>query len=211
MATLLLFFVGPPLQRWSLPGGLALTELLLILMPVLTILWAKGDLREVMARGGLSTSSLPELLLLGVGAFLVAVVAGVVAHPLLRLMNYQGATPQVLGALLAQNDATRVWWTVASVVILAPVCEEALFRGLMQTCLRRVAGAGVAVVLPAVAFGVFHLHPLRFVPMCAVGAVAGFARERHGSMWAAVVVHAVVNSIGVALAAVAMFSRGGAH
>jgi hypothetical protein len=48
------------------------------------------------------------------------------------------------------------WWQLAAVSLAAGVCEEVLFRGVLQTGLSRWLGPGAALVLASAAFGLCH-------------------------------------------------------
>ena len=54
-----------------------------------------------------------------------------------------------------------LWLEILAVVIMIPIAEELLFRGILQGEIRRVAPAWLAVLLSAVAFALFHLMPFQ--------------------------------------------------
>lgn len=87
--------------------------------------------------------------------------------------------------------------TVFAVVVAAPAAEEIFFRGFLQGRLRRGFGPGVAIILASVAFSSVHynggvLHPLG-VLVLSLG--CGYLRERTGSLWAPILLHALNNSL----------------
>jgi membrane protease YdiL (CAAX protease family) len=81
-------------------------------------------------------------------------------------------------------------------VVLAPVAEEALFRGVVYPGLRAAAGPWLAVVLSAVLFGLGHRdHGTEAVVFTALmGAALALLVEGSGSLWPAVVAHVLVNT-----------------
>ena len=92
-------------------------------------------------------------------------------------------------------------------LVLAPLGEEALFRGLLEGyLLSRGAGTGISVALPAALFSLVHLLPYsRSPPPCAasvmvgalvLGLLAGWLRARRGSLAPAVAVHFCFNLVG---------------
>lgn len=75
-------------------------------------------------------------------------------------------------------------------VILAPLCEEALVRGLLLGALSQRMPAAFAVLLSAAVFGI--AHPA-FSPQFMGGVVYGWIVLRSGSLWPAVFAHAFGN------------------
>ena len=87
-------------------------------------------------------------------------------------------------------------------LLLAPIVEEAFFRGFVQARLRASRGffgrAWVAIVLTAIAFGIFHLphasaaHALLVIaPACALG----WVYERTHSIVLCIGLHSLANAI----------------
>ncbi len=83
--------------------------------------------------------------------------------------------------------------------IAAPIGEEMLFRGALYTWLRNKWGVWPAVVGSSVVFGAFHLNPYWAAVTAAVGLALAWVYEKSGSVWPAVIVHGVYNSVGITL------------
>lgn len=83
---------------------------------------------------------------------------------------------------------------IISVMVVAPIVEEFIFRGLMTNRLSRVMPGWLAVVLAAAVFGVCHGHPVWFGYAFALGCVFGFIDLRAGSIWPSILGHMVFNS-----------------
>jgi membrane protease YdiL (CAAX protease family) len=87
--------------------------------------------------------------------------------------------------------------------IVPAVCEELLYRGLVLQGARSTLGNASAVVLSAVTFA--YMHNIgseeglpRFVPQLAIGLLLGWMVIRTGSIWPAIVAHAIHNGIVIA-------------
>ena len=89
-------------------------------------------------------------------------------------------------------------------VLTAAVCEEFLFRGLLLQLLRRRSGWLVAIVSSALLFAVFHLNPVVLAPVGLVGAYLAVLVWRSGSLYPAILAHALNN--GLALFASQIFA-----
>lgn len=100
-----------------------------------------------------------------------------------------------LDDLKAMSGSERSLVGFANAVILAPVVEEALFRGLLFTRLRRHLAALSTLVVVTVAFGFLHVENglLHVVSVLPAGAFLGFAREFSGGIGLPILLHACMN------------------
>lgn len=109
-----------------------------------------------------------------------------------QLFSLIGPPPEIPPPL---NTFDAIGYFVA-IVILAPLCEEPVFRGfIMRGWLRYGFVAGV--VGSGILFGLQHAQLSGTIPLSLVGIVLGVVAFRAGSLWPAVVVHAVYNGLAV--------------
>jgi len=118
---------------------------------------------------------------------------GVVVWPWLAQLT--GALFGALGgriAVLRPADAGLL--DVAALLVVAPLFEEALYRGGLLAALRASLGAPLALVISAAAFALPHLDPLRVLGAFLAGLVLGavFVFERRVS--SCVAAHAGFNA-----------------
>jgi membrane protease YdiL (CAAX protease family) len=81
----------------------------------------------------------------------------------------------------------------ATVVALAPVFEEILFRGFLYRNLRDAIGREGALVVSSVLFGLVHLEPHLVLPLAGLGFVLAIVFELTGSLVVPILVHATWN------------------
>lgn len=79
----------------------------------------------------------------------------------------------------------------------APIIEEFVFRGLIQSRLEMRFGAGSAIFGAAFLFAVIHLLPWVFPVHLMLGAIFGFAVYATRSIWSGVILHAANNLMAV--------------
>lgn len=84
-------------------------------------------------------------------------------------------------------------------LILAPVTEEALFRGVALPLLARTAGAIPAIVLTALCFALVHFHVPALAPLFVLAVGFALAYIVTGSLWVPIVMHALFNGMNVGL------------
>lgn len=82
-----------------------------------------------------------------------------------------------------------------SIVLMGPLAEELMFRGVIQTRLVRAMPAWIAVVLQAVLFGVTHGTPIQMAYAFLIGLALGFLRSRTGSILPGFAAHAAFNAM----------------
>jgi membrane protease YdiL (CAAX protease family) len=83
-----------------------------------------------------------------------------------------------------------------SVIVLAPLAEEAFFRGFLFQGIRRWARPATAIVLSAAIFGLAHLIPLIMLPIFGLGVLLAAIVEKRASLVPSIFAHATFNAIG---------------
>lgn len=86
-----------------------------------------------------------------------------------------------------------------SVALVAPVVEEVIFRGLIQSRLARALPGWPAVLLSSLAFALCHGQPVWMGYAFLLGLVLGIMAWRAGSILPSVITHVVFNAIGQVL------------
>lgn len=89
-------------------------------------------------------------------------------------------------------------WMIFFVVVQPAIIEEIAFRGIIQPSLERILSRRQALIVTSAMFAVLHLWVA--VPQFVMGLVAGWLRNRDGTLWPAMTVHAVHNGLVVGVA-----------
>jgi uncharacterized protein len=145
---------------------------------------------------------LGRLVGLGLGVGLLTWIGStVVVAVLVAISGSDRAPEQALTGSLSDGPLQLLLAIVAAVV-LAPIAEELLFRGLLHRALRRRQRLPVATAISSLAFAVVHVdvalsQPLALVGLTIVGAALAVAYERTGSLVVPVVMHAVYNGVAI--------------
>lgn len=103
---------------------------------------------------------------------------------------------------LAVNSPLAIFFALGSVIIFAPLVEEFLFRGCLQTYLRRFLGARSAIFCSGLIFAFFHISKdqgLGNIPLISsllvLGMFLGFLYEKTSSLFASIGLHMTFNTI----------------
>ena len=121
---------------------------------------------------------LTNLATLALTGLLGALRGAPVSNPVDSLSDYPAALNLLLGCAIA------------------PACEELLFRRLLLDRLRPW-GEGFAMGASALCFGLFHGNLSQFFYACAIGLVLAGVALRTGRLWQAVLLHGLMNLVGV--------------
>ncbi len=131
----------------------------------------------------------------GIATFIVNVGLSALVTQIARALGYSPTEQVSRVSGLGEAPGWQVVLIVFAVVVVAPIVEEILFRGIFYPGLRRRMGVGWAVLVSALFFGFLHFQLLGFVPLAAIGAILALLYESQGSLAAPIVAHAMNNGI----------------
>ena len=86
-------------------------------------------------------------------------------------------------------------WVIVTTVVMAPLCEEILFRGILQDALTAKYGPLRGILTAAAVFGAIHLIPQQVVNAFFVGIVLGYIYYRTRSLVPVILIHALNNAV----------------
>lgn len=86
-------------------------------------------------------------------------------------------------------------WVILTTVVMAPLCEEILFRGILQDALTVKYGPLRGILIASAVFGVIHLIPQQAINAFFVGIVLGYIYYRTRSLIPVIAIHAINNAV----------------
>lgn len=95
--------------------------------------------------------------------------------------------------LMEQLIGGNIWLSLLVTVILAPLAEELLFRGVTMKKAQKIMPFMAANALQALLFGIYHMNWIQGVYAFVLGMILGFTAEYFHSVWASILLHAFVN------------------
>lgn len=199
--------VGAPLALLGYGASSAIEiGVALVAIETVTIVGILGWLR---ARGILSWRILGPVrprwrhVAIGAGVGVAGFILATVVPELLRQWVGIPAPPrqQILDEVAAGGSG--IWVLVVTVVVVAPVIEEVVFRGLLFQVLRRRTGLWPGILLSSLTFAIVHLEligrPLSLGALFVLGAWLAWALHRTGSLVVPVTAHALFNGVAIAV------------
>ena len=128
-----------------------------------------------------------------------AVFAGIEAAGYSKWLESLGVErmQETVKLLQDSTDPTILVLMAVTAVLVAPVCEELVFRGYLYPAAKRFAGPWVAGICTALVFGAAHGSLAALLPLFLFGLVLVFLYEKTGSIWAPMAAHFCFNGLTV--------------
>jgi len=125
---------------------------------------------------------------LGVAAsFFISCVFSLLPIPESVMISYMEAT----AGLTSGSIIIRL----LSTIIMAPIVEEIVFRGLVLSRLKKAMKLWVAIIISSLIFGLLHGQLIWIIYAFALGILMAAVAERTKSVGASVVLHVAFNSV----------------
>jgi membrane protease YdiL (CAAX protease family) len=197
---------GPDKQLADARLGIVAAAIGLTVCLAASLAVAAGTFRHGLSRGlGLS----PRHWICDLGRAIIGYLAVLpVCVALLVLFTYLFEvfhfTPQTHPVLKYMHAFSPSWRVLAVIeaVLLAPLAEEAFFRGIVQSFFRRTLHSPrLAILLASAIFAVVHhgSEPQALPSLFALALVLGYNYERTGRLISPILIHAIFNAVSLAM------------
>ena len=118
-------------------------------------------------------------------SYLTVIVSSIVPRWLEKyekLLEQAGLENEAIGLLLFLYS-----------VLLGPICEELIFRGVTLRLARKALPFWFANLLQAVLFGIYHMNWIQGIYAFALGILLGYICEKGGSIYYSILLHILFN------------------
>jgi uncharacterized protein len=190
LVLLAMLLVAAPIQRtWGM-YGVALTELIILLLAVIPAIILKANLKEIFPLKKPLLRQIFGVLLIWNGSYVAVLLITLV----IGYFFPEGLTKVSSGL---QNTFTSVPMGVAFFIIavMPAICEEALHRGLILSTLSTINNKWIIVLTMGVIFGVFHLDLYRFLPTAVLGMAMTYIMIETRNMLLPILFHFINNAL----------------
>ena len=122
----------------------------------------------------------------------------------------EAASPQTMQDYTEMMDLAlggNLLAAMLAAVLLAPISEECILRGLILKNLQKYFSAPVVIIIQAVLFGVFHMNWVQGLYVVPVGAALGFVALKCRSVLPSIFMHMVYNFMSVFVALLPAFCQ----
>ena len=198
--TLALFPGWPEIVKMALP-----TEVALAGAVGYAVARSGRPWREALALRPLDSAMLGPLFLVLIGSITVFSELYLIIQ---RVAPVPEAFERMLRDLMQITGTADLVATVVIAVLVAPVLEEALFRGVLLQGLARRRGPAAATIWTAVFFSLYHFYnPWQVIPTFFLGLVLAWVVLATRTLISGILVHAAFNTISLGLFAAPVRER----
>ena len=130
------------------------------------------------------------------------ILMNIVNWPLSKLFPNTFSFDEISQRATDLTDTASGWWKIVLILVVvvgAPIVEEIVYRGAVQSHLQRTAGTAAALLGTAVIFAAIHMSFIEFPGLFAFALVLGYARLRSGTIGLSIVTHMAFNAAGLVL------------
>ena len=188
----LFVLVGVPIQAKLGLFGVAITELMLLVMAIAATLIFKQNLKEVFP------IKLPKLRqVLGVLVFWAGAIVAVYMGTAIQTLFCAEEMAAVSGGLNDVMSSEGMLFGILIVSFMPAICEEAVHRGFILHTFKDVKKPWIIVLSMGIIFGVFHLNLLRFLPTAILGACLTWVMLKTDNMLMPALFHGTNNLVPV--------------
>lgn len=192
VATMVLFPDWPEIARMALPTEIALLVAIGYAVRRTGLPWHRA-----LMLGGFDTRVLVPLALVLIGSVTVFSELYLVMQ---KIIPVPAGFEQALEKLLEISGPVDFAVTTGVAVLIAPVLEEALFRGVLLQGIARRRGPRSAVVWTALFFALFHLYnPWQMLPTFFLGLILAWVVLNTRTLWTGIALHGAFNAVSLAL------------
>lgn len=190
VGVMVVFIFGcAPLQYYFGMTGLALTEMIILIMALIPTFLAGQKFSEVFPVKRPALRHLVGVVLMWVGTFMVVSVVNIIIS--LMFPKEMAELSEGLGDVFTSIPFILSFLVVA---VMPAICEEALHRGYILSTMRSVKKDWIVVLIMGVIFGVFHLDPFRFAGTAILGGVMTYIMLKTSNFLYPALLHFINNS-----------------
>lgn len=195
VGVVLLIYVGSLIQLKFKMGGIALTQIMIIGLPLLFVWYIKSDFKKAFSIKVPKVINVLGGIVLWIGTF---IVVNLITQTMLFLF------PQNMQVVEGLNDVLKLdssfLLNLLVVAVMPAICEEFFFRGFVFTSFSNGKNKKAqiwAVICSGVLFGFMHIDFIRVIPTSILGIALGYAVYKSKSIFIPMLMHFLNNSVAV--------------
>lgn len=148
---------------------------------------------------GLSLVNVSNNVKQGIIKYLITLPLIMLAGFVINLIsNYYGVNPEmqdVVKWILEEKSLFILISLLFFGIIIAPLIEEIIFRGFLQSALKNYFGGRYAILISASLFAAVHMDIFAFFQILILGILLGYLYEKTQTLAASVAIHILHNSL----------------
>lgn len=175
--------------------GVFLTQILIIVMPVILVIrFLNIDYKNIFPVKKVSSIEIFNSISFWlIGLVIIAVLSSIQ----LKLFPSQMKDLEGLAEFLKD---TKLWQQILVFSVTPAICEEILFRGLLFGSLKEKMDVKYAIIVSGLLFGIFHLYPGKILSTALLGMIFAYVVARTGSIIPSMILHFINNFFSLVIA-----------
>ena len=190
IAMIIFILLGAPIQRSLGMGGLAITELMILVMGILPAIILKQDLKKVFPINIPKMREIFGILLIWVGTILFSLIVSMIL-----MYFFPEDMMEVSSGLNKVITSVPFIFQVLIAAVMPAICEEALHRGFILANFKPLKNKFMIVIFMGIIFGIFHLDFYRFLPTFILGCSLSYIMLETDNMVLPMLFHFVNNLV----------------
>ncbi len=188
------------MQLYEVVSGDLFTDILQIVYSVAVIAlfgwWLRAEFKKD-AKPALKKGK--TLLVFLIGLFLLMIglqyLTEIVYEGIAAVSPQTAEDYEMLTEMAGMDEPTPLMYLY--VVVLGPIGEELMFRGVVLKNFRRIMPFAFANILQAVLFGIYHMNVMQSLYTIVAGLLFGLIAEKGGRMMDSILAHMMFNLLGI--------------
>jgi|TARA_B100000953_G_scaffold61475_1_gene48959 hypothetical protein len=163
-----------------------------LIVPVLILLNRKQlSIIESLRLNAISKQVIVATILLSIGAMIIADEINILVDMIIPAPD----SFLQLEALLTPDNPISMFLLIITIVLLAPIGEELLFRGFLQKYLEIAWGdITKAILLSSLFFAAIHFNPYWLIQIYLLGVLLGYIAWQTQSVVSSIIFHVIINA-----------------
>ena len=189
----LLIYVGSYVQLKFKMTGIALTQIMILALPLLFAYYIKSDFKKVFSLKLPKFKHLVGAFSLWIGTYLIVFV---ITNIILYYFPQNQEIIEGLNNALFMKD--NLFLNLCLVAVMPAICEELFFRGFILTSFKynKKSYRG-AVIASGILFGIMHMDFIRIIPTSILGISFAYAVCKTNSIGVSMFMHFINNGFAV--------------
>lgn len=188
----LLIYVGSLVQLKFKMAGLAMTQVMIIGLPLLFAYYIKTDFKKTFSLQKINLKQILGGILIWMGGF---VLINLITQITLYLFPQNMEVAEALTDAIIIKD--NLVLNLVIVALMPAICEEIFFRGFIFTSFKGKDSSKIAIITSGILFGFMHMDFLRIIPTSILGIIFAYTVYKSESIFIAMILHFINNSIAV--------------
>lgn len=148
---------------------------------------------------GFEFKNVPKTALLGIGVACAAFMFQLGYVHLLELVRVQLPEQHLVQIIRLNRSLFERIYLGAFAIVVAPVAEEMLFRGILYTAIKQLGFKQIALWSTAILFALIHMNLATFVPLTLLAVGLALLYEKTTTLLAPIIAHSCFNAINFVL------------